>query len=251
MPRGTYNLTPEILKADKDFLIINKPADLVVHSDGRTKESTLCDFLLKKYPAIKGVGEPALILDQETGKKISIDRPGIVHRLDRDTSGVMIVARNQKFFEYLKKQFQDRLIEKKYHAFVYGNIKEKFLTIDEPIGRSKKNFRQWLAGLRARGEKREAVTNIEVLKRATDKSVTFIEASPKTGRTHQIRVHLKHIYHPIVCDNLYAPNRESLLGFSRMALHAKSLRFIDPKGQILSFEAPYPLDFERAISLIK
>lgn len=103
----------------------------------------------------------------------------------------------------------------------------------------------------ARGELREAVTEIKVLKRSTDKSVTFIEAKPKTGRTHQIRVHMKHIYHPIVCDEIYAPDRESLLGFERTALHAKSLSFIDLNNNKLSFEAPYPADFERAIALIK
>ncbi len=245
------NLTPQILKEEKDFLIINKPAGLVVHSDGRTDESTLCDFILEKYPEIKNVGEPLIIKNEKTGEETKIDRPGIVHRLDRDTSGVILVARNQKAFEFFKKQFQDRKIEKKYEAFVYGNIKEDSLTINEPIGRSRKNFRQWLAGFRARGEMREAITEIKVLKRSTDKSVTFIEARPKTGRTHQIRVHLKHIYHPIVCDEIYAPDRETFLGFNRTALHAKNLTFIDLSGEKLSFTAPYPDDFEQAISLIK
>jgi 23S rRNA pseudouridine1911/1915/1917 synthase len=248
---NAHKLIPEIIKEDKDFLIINKPAGLIVHSDGRTKEPTLCDFILQKYPEIKDVGEPMVIKNEKTDEKTIIDRPGIVHRLDRDTSGVMIVATNKKSFEYFKQQFQDRKIEKKYEAFVYGNIKEDFLLINEPIGRSKKKFRQWLAGFRARGELREAVTEIKVLKRFADKSATFIEARPKTGRTHQIRVHLKHIYHPIVCDEIYAPDRGSLLGFERTALHAKSLSFIDINNNKLSFEALYPADFERAIALIK
>jgi len=241
----------EILKEDKDFLVINKPAGLIVHSDGRTDELTLCDLILEKFPETKDVGEPLVIKNEKTGEETKIARPGIVHRLDRDTSGVIVVARNQKSFEDLKKQFQDRKIQKKYEAFVYGNIKEDSVLINEPIGRSKKNFRQWLAGLRARGEMREAITEIKVLKRSMDKNVTYIEASPKTGRTHQIRVHLKHIYHPIVCDEIYAPDRESLLGFQRTALHAKSLSFTSLSGEIITFEAPYPDDFKTAISLIK
>ncbi len=245
------NFTPQIIKEDNDFLVINKPAGLIVHSDGRTDEPTLCDFILEKYPEIKDVGEPLVIKNEKTSEEIKIYRPGIVHRLDRDTSGVMVIARNLKSFEHLKKQFQDRKIEKTYNAFVYGNIKEDSLLINEPIGRSKKNFRQWLAGFRARGELREAVTEIKVLKRSVDKSVTFIEAKPKTGRTHQIRVHLKHIYHPIVCDEIYAPDRDSFLGFNRTALHAKNLSFIDLNNNNVAFEAPYPDDFDRAISLIK
>ena len=248
---NAHKLNPQILKEHKDFLIINKPAGLVVHSDGRTQEQTLCDFILKNYPEIQGVGEPMVIKDEKTKEEITIDRPGIVHRLDRATSGIILVARNQKAFEYFKNQFKERKIHKKYKAFVYGNIKEDYLTIDEPIGRNKKNFRQWLAGFRARGQKREAVTEIKVLKRSSDKSVTLIEASPRTGRTHQIRVHLKHIYHPIVCDDLYAPDRESYFGFERLALHAKSISFVNLAGKLVNFEAPYPEDFKKAISLIK
>lgn len=237
-----------IAKRYKDYLIIDKPAGLIVHSDGRTDEPTLCDWIVENYPEIAGVGEPAEIRNA-SGEVIMIDRPGIVHRLDRDTSGIMVIARNQKSFAYLKKQFKDRKVEKIYHAFVYGNIKEDELTIDEPIGRNKNNFRQWFAGKvsNIRGKSREAITHLRVLNRTKNKSVTLVEAKPKTGRTHQIRVHLKSIYHPIVADDLYAPDREKLLGFNRTALHAKSIRFVAPDGAEVFVEVPYPTDFDQAI----
>jgi len=239
-------MPPEILKEDKDYIVISKPTGLVVHSDGRTDEETLCDWVLKKYPEIEGIGES---MELESGEVI--ERPGIVHRLDRDTSGAMVVARTQEGFEHLKKQFQDRLVEKKYIAIVYGNIKEDIFVVDEPIGRSRKNFRQWFSGRKVRGKTREAVTEFRVLKRSSHKEVTIVEVSPKTGRTHQIRVHLKSRYHPIICDKLYAPDRDCLLNMSRTALHSKTIKFQDLEGNEVSIEAPYPKDFEKAISLIE
>ncbi len=231
-----------IISQTKDYALINKPAGLVVHPDGKTNEPTLCDFLLEKFPGIENVGEP-LKLNNGT----IINRPGIVHRLDRDTSGVMLVVLNQEAFAYYKKQFQDRAIRKTYHAFVYENIKEDRGVINEPIGRSRNDFRQWQAGDKARGEMREAITEFTVLGRATDKSFTFVEAKPKTGRTHQIRVHFKYIFHPLVADSLYAPGRENKLGFNRLALHSRDLEFVDINGKIIKAEAPYPEDFENAM----
>lgn len=231
-----------VIKQKKDYLIINKPAGLLVHTDGKTKEKTLCDFLLEKYPEIENIGESLKLNSGEIIKK-----PGIVHRLDKETSGIMIVALNQKFFEFIKKQFQDRKIKKTYHAFVYGNLKEDSGIIDAKIGRSKKDFRQWFSGKSARGELREAVTEYKVLKRLQDKSATFIEVYPKTGRTHQIRVHFKHIYHPLICDNLYAPNRESMFGFQRVALHSFKIGFYNLENKYIEETAPYPDDFLKAI----
>jgi len=236
---------PQTILETKDFLILNKPAGLVVHSDGKTDEPTLCDWILENYPETAGVGEPFKLNDD-----IVIDRPGIVHRLDRETSGVIIVARNQETFEYLKTQFQDRKVEKTYHAFVYGNIKEEERTIDAPIARSKVNFRQWQSGGKTRGELRDALTEFKVLKRSEDKQTTFVEVYPKTGRTHQIRVHMKYIFHPIVCDGLYAPDRECFFDFKRTALHARSVKFIAPGGEDVFAEAEYPEDFAKAIELI-
>ena len=239
-------MPPQILKEEKDYIIINKPAGLMVHGDGRSAEKTLCDFLLEKFPEIAGIGEPLKISEE-----IKIDRPGIVHRLDRETSGVMIIARTKEGFEYLKHEFQERRVHKTYHTFVYGNIREDSGVIDSPIGRSKTDFRQWSAGKTARGEMRDAVTEFTVLKRAEDKTVTFVEARPKTGRTHQIRVHFKSIFHPVVADNLYAPGREKMLGFERLALHARAVEFSDLSGKTVIYEAEYPEDFARAVKEMK
>jgi 23S rRNA pseudouridine1911/1915/1917 synthase len=231
-----------IIKETKDYILINKPAGLIVHSDGKTVEKTLCDFLLEKFPEIEDVGEPIKLNDGTL-----IKRPGIVHRLDRETSGIMLVALNQKSFEYYKKLFQDRAVKKTYHTFVHENIKEDSGVIDKPIGRSRNDFRQWQAGDKARGEMREAITEFKVLGRATDKSFTFIEAKPKTGRTHQIRVHFKYIFHPLLADSLYAPERQNSLGFERLALHSRQIEFVDQEGNSVVETAPYPEDFENAL----
>ncbi|HMO78723.1 MAG TPA: RNA pseudouridine synthase [Candidatus Paceibacterota bacterium] len=235
----------KILKQKKDYLLINKPSGLIVHSDGKTQEKNLCDFLLEQFPEIQNVGEPLKLNSGEFIKK-----PGIVHRLDRETSGIMIVALNQIFFEFIKKQFQDRKVKKTYHAFVYGNLKDDLGKIDAPIGRSKKDFRQWFSGKEARGQLREAITEYKVLKRSKDKKLTFVEVYPKTGRTHQIRVHFKHIYHPLISDSIYAPNRESLLEFKRTALHSFKIEFCDLENNFIECVAPYPEDFSKAITAL-
>lgn len=233
----------EIIKETKNYLVINKSAGLMVHGDGRSDEKTLCDYMLEKYPEIEGVGEDIVLDNGEVIKK-----PGIVHRLDRDTSGVMLIARTKEGFEYLKGLFKDRKVNKVYHAFVYGNIKEDEGVIDEPIGRSRQDFRRWRAGSKARGKLREAVTEYSVLKRRDDKSVTLIESRPKTGRTHQIRVHFHHVYHPLVGDSLYAPDRGNDLGFNRVALHSKKVSFRDMEGDMVEYEAEYPEDFVKALA---
>lgn len=231
----------QIISETKDYLVINKPAGLMVHGDGKTKEETLADWILAKYPEIKDVGESWTNPEGEV-----IYRPGIVHRLDRDTSGIMIIAKNQEMFDCLKKQFQDRLVEKKYHAFVYGEMRTVKGVIDRPIGRSTSDFRKYSAQRGARGEMRDAVTNYKVLNKGA--GMTLVEVEPKTGRTHQIRVHMKAINHPVICDKLYAPNHECMLGFGRTALHAKELKFMDNDGKKVSFEAPYPEDFKKAVA---
>ncbi len=242
-------MEPTILHEDDNYIVFNKPAGLVVHPDGKTDEKTLVDWLIKNRPEMAEVGEPLIL---KTGEKIL--RPGIVHRLDKDTSGVMVVAKNQKAFEDLKDKFKEREVEKKYHAFVYGTLPEDYDTINRPIGRSKKDFRKWSAQRGARGEMREAVTNYEVIQKGEDSNgakVTFVEVQPKTGRTHQIRVHFKAIHHPVISDALYAPKQEQLLGFKRHALHAYTLSFKAINGKKLSFTAPYPEDFENAVKTLK
>ncbi len=238
-------LLPEILYEDENLLVINKPAGLVVHADGRGDEPTLVDWLVAKYPEIKDVGEPPINLKASSSKPQAILRSGIVHRLDKGTSGAMVVAKNQPTFEFLKKQFQSRKVQKNYHALVWGNFKEDSGVIDKPIGRSKKDFRKKTSLKDATGEMREAVTEWRVLKRARD--FTLIEARPKTGRTHQIRVHMKAINHPIVGDELYGPGRPTPKGLGRPALHSYSIKFTDMDGKEISVVAPYPEDFSQIV----
>ncbi|MDQ5901418.1 MAG: rRNA synthase [Patescibacteria group bacterium] len=232
-------MSPEIIYENENVLVLNKPAGLVVHGDGKTKEETLCDWILENYPEMENVGEPMDINGE------IIKRPGVVHRLDKETSGVIILAKNQETFYFLKEQFQERLAKKVYNTVVWGNIKNDEGVIDAPIGRHSKDFRQWSATRGARGQMREAVTEYKVLARFEDEGekFVFLEVRPKTGRTHQIRVHMKYLNNPIVGDKLYAENRPYVLGFERVALHARSLTIEIPEEGVKTFEASYPEDF--------
>lgn len=233
-----------IIYEDNNVFVVNKPAGLVVHPDGKTDEETLCGWAVKQYPEMEGVGEPLVL---NNGKKIY--RHGIVHRLDRETSGVITLAKNQDSFLFLKEQFRERKTKKIYNTFVYGNVKEKEGVIDKPIARSKSDFRLWSAGHVARGKEREAVTEYKVLDQG--KNISYIEAIPITGRTHQIRVHFKAINYPIVCDSLYAPKKPCELGFLRLALHARVLSFSLKSGEKLTLEAELPEDFKEALKQLK
>ncbi len=239
-------MQPTILYEDEDVLVVDKPVGLVVHGDGKTKEATLVDWLLDKHPEIKDVGEAGK--DSE-GREIL--RSGIVHRLDRDTSGVMLVAKNQKSFENLKKQFQEHKIEKVYHAFVSGVFKEKEGVVDRLIGRSSTDFRKWSAQRGARGEMRDAKTKYKVLEEGKNRDVSFVELRPETGRTHQIRVHMKAINHPLLGDSLYGSKKIENLGFSRTALHSKEITFEGLDGEKHKVDAKYPKDFILARGLLQ
>lgn len=234
----------EIYK-DENILVLNKPAGLVVHFDGKTEEKTLADFVLENYPEMGTVGESMFVKDRE-GKEIEIIRPGIVHRLDRETSGVIVLARNQESFEFLKNAFKEREMEKTYNTFVWGNVKEDKGLINAPIGKSKKDFRQWSAQRGARGEMRDAITKYVVLDRFTDEGENFsyLEVMPKTGRTHQIRVHMKYLNHPVVGDKLYAPKRPMAISATRVMLHARKIVIPRPNGDNMEFEASLPDDFK-------
>jgi 23S rRNA-/tRNA-specific pseudouridylate synthase len=141
----------------------------------------------------------------------------------------------------------NREIDKVYHLFVYGRMKEEYGTIRFTIAKSERDFRKWTADRFKKGEEREALTYYKTIKATDDYS--FVEAKPKTGRTHQIRVHFKAIHHAVVCDKLYSAKSPSLLGFDRLALHAKSIKFSNVSGKEISVEAPYPEDFKRAIEI--
>lgn len=255
----------KILYEDKNILAIDKPALISVHPDGKTKEKTISDWILLNYPSIKNVGEP-FIIEREGGKKEKIPRPGIVHRLDKETSGVLLIAKNQKTFLFLKEQFQSHKIQKVYRAFVYGNVsdpKASLLTgkrgvINVPIGRSQKDIRTYTAGRGAREPLREAVTEYiilnkfndtedEVERKKVEHQFSYIEAYPRTGRTHQIRVHMRYINHPIVSDPIYRGEKEKSLGMDRLALHACSVTFRLPNGELKTVESPLPADFKKVI----
>lgn len=238
-------MDPLIIFEDTDVLVINKPSGLVVHPDGKTSEPSVAAWVLKAHPEVRGVGEPLRLSSGEV-----IDRPGIVHRIDRETSGVLILAKNQETFLFLKKQFQGRDVQKEYRAFTYGEMKQDEGVIDRPIGRSSKDFRLWSAQRGARGMLRDAVTEYRVLKRHG--GLSYVAVFPKTGRTHQIRAHFKAINYPVVCDRLYAPKRECSLGFSRLALHSFAVELTLPGGgrevsERRRFEAEFPEDFKSAL----
>lgn len=226
----------QVIYEDSHYIAVNKPAGLVVHPDGKRDEPALTDWIIKNYPDIKGVGEPIELSDGNT-----IQRPGIVHRIDKETSGVLLIAKDQKAHEALKQQFQDRTVKKKYYAFVYGELKDKYGIINRPIGRSKSDFRKWSATRGARGELREAETWYTVIK--TTKLASYVLVEPKTGRTHQIRVHFAAINHPIIHDGLYAAGKQALFGFNRNALHAFAVTFNNMEGKEVTVEAPLPKDF--------
>jgi len=236
----------KILHEDSNIIAIDKPSGISVHPDGRTKEKTVTDWVLKNYPKIKNVGESMFL--ENKGEKIEIKRPGIVHRLDKDTSGVMLLAKNQKSYEFLKEQFQNREIKKVYHTIVTGWFREDRGVINRKIGRSPTDFRKYSASRGARGEMRDAVTQYKVLKRfESPQKFTYLEVMPKTGRTHQIRVHMKSVDHPVVGDSLYNPYGPCPKGIKRMALHAKSIEFTDMKGKILKIESPLPKEFQSIV----
>ncbi len=228
---------PKIIYEGSDFVVVAKPAGMTVHPTKVAKrhdrgEVYLTDWLISKYPEIASVGD-----DPE-------ERPGIVHRLDKDTSGVIIVARNQLYFEYLKALFKEKTIEKKYIALVYGDVKEDEGTIDKPIGIKPGTIKRTVNGGKM---PKEAITDYKVLKRYDE--YTLIEAVPRTGRTHQIRVHLASIGNPIVGDSVYGGKRQKKSKFKleRQFLHARSISFETKPGHAVEFEAPMPEDLTKAL----
>jgi 23S rRNA pseudouridine1911/1915/1917 synthase len=227
----------KVVYEDQDVVVIDKPAGVLVHeAEGTGESETVVDWFLAHVPSAQGVGEPKTLADGST-----IERSGVVHRLDRETSGVMILAKHQDAFLHLKQQFHDRQVFKEYRAFVHGVMLEKWGTVDRPIGRSSKDFRLRSAQRGARGMLRPAVTDWELI--GEDGTHSYIKVHPKTGRTHQIRVHLKAINRPIICDALYAPNQPCELGFQGLALHAHILGLTLPSGEVRRFMSPLPQVF--------
>ena len=245
----------KILYEDANILAIDKPSGMLTHPStslgAGPNPKTVFDLMRKKYPKLE-----------------------LVHRLDKETSGVLLLAKNQKAQQFLKSQFVNRGIKKIYNAIVSGFVKNDHGIINKPIGRSPNDFRRRLSGRGARGELREAITEYKVLKRfevscvqnfsrsslprvrggshadknfARTTPFTFLEVKPKTGRTHQIRVHMKFLNHPVACDSLYNPNGPCPAGFSRLALHASSIEFKNLKGKIIKVESPLPKEFAKLL----
>ncbi|MFC2011823.1 RluA family pseudouridine synthase [Chloroflexota bacterium] len=231
-PTSPDTLSPEaipldILYEDDDLLVVNKPAGLTVHPAPGHSSHTLVNAILSHLPTLPDTGD--------------WQRPGIVHRLDKDTSGVMLVAKNSAAYEYLTEQFKSRSVVKVYQVLVKGHLTPEDGIIDAPIGRDSR-YRQRMA-IVVEGEGREARTTYHV----TDYpgGCTLLEVRPETGRTHQIRVHLAAIGYPVVGDKIYGVKSPYL---SRQFVHASRLGFTLPStGDYVEFTSPLPPDLEQAL----
>lgn len=222
----------KIIFQNKDFVVVDKPMGLAVHSGIGIKEKTLVDFLIEKFPEIKNVGDD------------KSNRPGIVHRLDKETSGIMIVARNQESFDYLKYLFKNRKVGKKYLALVHGRLKNKEGKIEGEMGRSKRDFRKQalVRGKVSVRKERYSLTHYKAIREYDD--YTLLEVFPKTGRMHQIRVHLHAIGHPVVGDKKYTFKKYKKENYPRMFLHANEISFIDRDGKYKTFKSDPPGIFQ-------
>jgi len=222
----------EIIFENNDFLVLNKPAGIIVHPTKYEQKKTLIQALLKYLPSISKVGEPS--------------RPGIVHRLDKDVSGLMVVAKNNYFYNYLVSEFKKRKVKKKYIALVYGHPKEKKGIVETSIGWSKKG--KIVAREIAIKLKKKARTEYKVKKEYKD--FTLLEVSPLSGRTHQIRVHMAYLGTPIVGDKIYKFKNHPLL-LNRLFLHCAYIGFWQPDGKFREFYSPLPSELETFLKKMK
>ncbi len=224
----------DIIYEDEHLVVVNKPADMIVHPAGKICSGTLVNALLYHcQDSLSGIG--------------GVIRPGIVHRLDKNTSGLMVAAKNNLAHLDLSRQIKDHKVTKKYIALVHGNMKDDSGIIDAPIGRSLKNRKKM--AVTAEGKSREAITHFKVLKRFS--GFTLVEATLRTGRTHQIRVHLAFIGFPIVGDQLYGHRRQGL-NIHRQALHSYVLGFVHPSSKkYMEFSAPLPQDIQELIDCLE
>lgn len=218
----------DIIYEDKDIIVVNKPKGLVVHPANGNPDGTLVNAIMNICKdSLSGIGGEI--------------RPGIVHRIDKDTSGLLIVAKNDKAHIALSEQIKNREIVKKYVALVRGVIKENEATIDMPIGRSTKDRKK----MAVRKDGKVAITHFKVIQRF--QGYTYLDIKIDTGRTHQIRVHLAEIGYPIVGDGVYS-NGKNPFGVEGQMLHAKELTFKHPiTGKEMNLEAPLPEYFEKVL----
>lgn len=239
----TNHLAPRIVDETQDYLVVKKPAGLLTHGAPHLQRYSLADWLVENYPNIKKVGDDPW-------------RPGIVHRLDQEVEGLMIVALNNKSFEYLKNQFQKRLVKKVYEALVYGSVSLESGLIELPIKRSSKGYKMAAIPknqLEKYPDARRAITFFKVLKRF--RNFTLLEIEIKTGRTHQIRAHLGAIGHPVVGDKLYGNHathlRDKKINTQGLMLAALELEFNDLQGERKGYKISLPNSFTEFISKIK
>lgn len=221
----------DIYYEDMDVLVVNKPRGMVVHPAPGHYSGTLVNGLMAHCKDLSGIN--------------GIMRPGIVHRIDKDTSGLLMVAKNDLAHESLVNQLVEKSVTRKYRAIVHGIIPHDFGTVDAPIGRDKQD-RQSMTVTDVNSK--HAVTHFNVLDRFKD--FTYIECQLETGRTHQIRVHMKYIGYPLAGDPKYGPKRT--LSINGQALHAGVLGFVHPRtNEYLEFEAPLPEDFKSLLQLLE
>ena len=234
-PDGSVSV--DVVAESTDFIVVNKAPGQVVHPGAGQRSGTLVAGLLARYPELdelrqRGFGDPS--------------RPGVVHRLDKGTSGLLVIARSPLGYERLHEQLAERAIERIYIGLVEGHVTESRGVVDAPIGRSTRT--PTMMAVRADG--RWARTAYEVLSRLESPRTTVLQLKLETGRTHQIRVHLASIGHPVVNDNRYGHRREPRLDAERVFLHATRLGFHDPAtGEWTSFEVALPEDLAVLISL--
>ena len=233
----------KIIYEDDNVLVIDKPAEMVVFQEKESspvnRKKTLIDYLIEKKPELKNVGK--------------VPRYGIVHRLDRDTSGIILIAKNNKTLEFLQNQFKERKVIKKYIALVVGELKENKGQIETLIGRSpsdRKKQKVYLPGEPHSEGKREAKTNYKVLEKF--KNFTLLEIEPKTGRKHQIRCHLNWIHHPIAGDKLYGfKDQINPKGLKRQFLHANYLKIKLSSGEEKELISGLSKDLKEVIKKLK
>ncbi len=216
----------DIVYEDQDVILINKPKNMVVHPAAGHYTGTLVNGLMAHCK-------------QDLSGINGVLRPGIVHRIDKDTTGILIVCKNDMAHQSIAAQLKEHSITRKYHAIVYDNIKEEEGTVDAPIGRSIKDRKK----MAVTPSGRRAVTHYRVLNRLK-KGFTYIECQLETGRTHQIRVHMASIKHPLLGDDVYGPKKQKY-SLEGQCLHAKVLGFVHPRTQqYMEFEVPLPQYFE-------
>jgi 23S rRNA pseudouridine1911/1915/1917 synthase len=226
----------DIRYEDGEILVVNKPPGMVVHPSAGHPRGTLVNGILAHCPELEGVG----------GER----RPGIVHRLDKETSGLIVIAKNDRALRFLQKQFKLRRVEKRYLALVYGRFQRSELVIDAPIGRDPRERKKMsVIAPGSSASSRAALTVVRPLEQFAE--ATLLECRPKTGRTHQIRVHLAFAGYPIVGDQVYG-RRKQVIAADRHFLHAAALRFRRPvDGEELFLEAELPQDLEGVLERLR